>query len=226
VTRRASCASSPGSTRRGACRRRWQRGGGHLSRQGALQAHLRDELGLDQRRLARPFQAACGVGGVVLDRRGAAVARGRAGPGLGANRHDRGRHPHRARRPGDLGARLGGAAPGRAGSASSSGAQSRWRSPRASARWSGRPPDAPGLGGWAHVPPAVQPRRDVTHDVSRRTVGAEREMTVAGHLVERGPGRGQPGGDLGGWRRDSRPGSSSRARARRRASAAGTRHST
>ena len=29
-----------------------------LSRQGALQAHLRDELGLDQRRLARPFQAA------------------------------------------------------------------------------------------------------------------------------------------------------------------------
>jgi VIT1/CCC1 family predicted Fe2+/Mn2+ transporter len=29
-----------------------------LSRRGALQAHLRDELGLDQRRLARPFQAA------------------------------------------------------------------------------------------------------------------------------------------------------------------------
>jgi VIT1/CCC1 family predicted Fe2+/Mn2+ transporter len=29
-----------------------------LSRQSALQAHLRDELGLDQRRLARPFQAA------------------------------------------------------------------------------------------------------------------------------------------------------------------------
>jgi VIT1/CCC1 family predicted Fe2+/Mn2+ transporter len=29
-----------------------------LSRRGALQAHLRDELGLDERRLARPFQAA------------------------------------------------------------------------------------------------------------------------------------------------------------------------
>jgi vacuolar iron transporter family protein len=29
-----------------------------LSRGGALQAHLRDELGLDERRLARPFQAA------------------------------------------------------------------------------------------------------------------------------------------------------------------------
>jgi vacuolar iron transporter family protein len=29
-----------------------------LSRRGALQAHLRDELGLDARRLARPFQAA------------------------------------------------------------------------------------------------------------------------------------------------------------------------
>jgi vacuolar iron transporter family protein len=29
-----------------------------LSRRGALKAHLRDELGLDQRRLARPFQAA------------------------------------------------------------------------------------------------------------------------------------------------------------------------
>jgi vacuolar iron transporter family protein len=29
-----------------------------LSRRGALQAHLRDELGLDQRRLARPLQAA------------------------------------------------------------------------------------------------------------------------------------------------------------------------
>ena len=29
-----------------------------LSRRGALEAHLRDELGLDERRLARPFQAA------------------------------------------------------------------------------------------------------------------------------------------------------------------------
>jgi VIT1/CCC1 family predicted Fe2+/Mn2+ transporter len=29
-----------------------------LSRRGALRAHLRDELGLDERRLARPFQAA------------------------------------------------------------------------------------------------------------------------------------------------------------------------
>ena len=34
------------------------RGGAGPSRGGALQAHLRDELGLDERRLARPLQAA------------------------------------------------------------------------------------------------------------------------------------------------------------------------
>ena len=67
-----------------------------LSRRGALQAHLRDELGLDQRRLARPFQAAWASAvsfstGAALPLLAVALA-----PANGANRRDRGRHPRRA----------------------------------------------------------------------------------------------------------------------------------
>jgi VIT1/CCC1 family predicted Fe2+/Mn2+ transporter len=84
-----------------------------LSRRGALQAHLRDELGLDQRRLARPFQAAWASAvsfsaGAALPLLAVALAPARVGVtvvvtlvalgGIGA-----------------LGARLGGASPGRAG---------------------------------------------------------------------------------------------------------------
>ena len=86
-----------------------------LSRQGALQAHLRDELGLDQRRLARPFQAAWASAvsfstGAALPLLAVALAPAAARIGvtvlvtliaLGGL--------------GDLGARLGGAPRGRAG---------------------------------------------------------------------------------------------------------------
>jgi VIT1/CCC1 family predicted Fe2+/Mn2+ transporter len=86
-----------------------------LSRRGALQAHLRDELGLDQRRLARPFQAAWASAlsfsaGAALPLLAVALAPAPARVGvtvvatlvaLGGI--------------GDLGARLGGASPGRAG---------------------------------------------------------------------------------------------------------------
>ena len=44
--------------RRGPGARAGRRGGDALSRRGALAAHVRDELGLDEQRLARPFQAA------------------------------------------------------------------------------------------------------------------------------------------------------------------------
>ena len=86
-----------------------------LSRRGALQAHLRDELGLDQRRLARPFQAAWASAvsfstGAALPLLAVALAPAAARIGvtvlvtliaLGGL--------------GDLGARLGGAPRGRAG---------------------------------------------------------------------------------------------------------------
>ena len=86
-----------------------------LSRQGALQAHLRDELGLDQRRLARPFQAAWASAvsfstGAALPLLAVALApaSARIGMTVGVTLIALGGL-------GDLGARLGGAPPGRAG---------------------------------------------------------------------------------------------------------------
>jgi VIT1/CCC1 family predicted Fe2+/Mn2+ transporter len=86
-----------------------------LSRRGALQAHLRDELGLDQRRLARPLQAAWAS--AVSFSSGAAVpllavalspAAARIGVTVVVTLIALGGL-------GDLGARLGGASRGRAG---------------------------------------------------------------------------------------------------------------
>ena len=86
-----------------------------LSRQGALQAHLRDELGLDERRLARPFQAAWAS--AVSFSTGAAVpllsvalapAAARVGVTVVVTLAALGGL-------GDVGARLGGASRGRAG---------------------------------------------------------------------------------------------------------------
>ena len=86
-----------------------------LSRQGALQAHLRDELGLDERRLARPFQAAWAS--AVSFSTGAAVpllsvalapAAARVGVTVVVTLVALGGL-------GDVGARLGGASRGRAG---------------------------------------------------------------------------------------------------------------
>ena len=97
-----------------------------LSRRGALAAHARDELGLDEQRLARPLQAAgrrrC---------RSRRARRCRCSPSR-SRRPARGAVAvvvtlSRSRLLGDLGARLGGAPPRRAASASSPGARSRWR---------------------------------------------------------------------------------------------------
>jgi VIT1/CCC1 family predicted Fe2+/Mn2+ transporter len=84
-----------------------------LSRRGALQAHLRDELGLDQRRLARPFQAAWASAvsfsaGAALPLLAVALAPARVGVTVVVTLVALGGI-------GDLGARLGGASPGRAG---------------------------------------------------------------------------------------------------------------
>ena len=112
-----------------------------LSRRDALEAHARDELGLDEERLARPFQAAWASAlsfsaGAALPLLAVAVTpRRRAGAvtvvvtliALGAARR-----PRRAAR------RRAAAAARR--SASWSGAPSRWRSPPASARWSAPSP--------------------------------------------------------------------------------------
>ena len=57
-----------------------------LSRGGALAAHARDELGLDEERLARPLPGRVGVGALVLGRRGAPAAGRRRRAGAGARR--------------------------------------------------------------------------------------------------------------------------------------------
>ena len=127
-----------------------------LSRRGALQAHLRDELGLDQRRLARPFQAAWASAlsfstGAALPLLAVALA-----PASGAIVVTVVVTLVALGGLGDLGARLGGAPRGRARSASSSGGPSRWRSPRPSAPSSAPPSDAPSA---SHRRAGGDPRR-------------------------------------------------------------------
>ena len=114
-----------------------------LSRRGALRAHVRDELGLDEERRARPFQAAWTSAlsfsaGAALPLLAVAVtpASARVAATVIVTLIALGLL-------GDLGARLGGAPRRRRPSGSSPGAPPRWRSPRASARSSAPSPERP-----------------------------------------------------------------------------------